>query len=90
MLELAKEPGNVAEAGPKRGLDRTLVSEWKRRVQTQGFEALTGLPPLHKSHPQARSLGHHQAGLSVQPDKLCERYFRVSGTLTLQFGREFR
>ena len=26
--------------------------EWKRRFQTQGFEGLKDLPPIHKSHPQ--------------------------------------
>ena len=52
MLELAKELGNVAEACRQRGLDRTSFYEWKRRFQTQGFEGLKDLPPIHKSHPQ--------------------------------------
>ena len=26
--------------------------EWKRRFQTQGFEGLKDLPPIHRSHPQ--------------------------------------
>ena len=33
-------------------LDRTSFYEWKRRFQTQGFEGLKDLPPIHKSHPQ--------------------------------------
>jgi hypothetical protein len=52
VLELAKELGNVAEACRQRGLDRTSFYEWKRRFQTQGFEGLKDLPPIHKSHPQ--------------------------------------
>lgn len=52
VLELAKELGNVAEACRRRGLDRTSFYEWKRRFQTQGFEGLQDLPPIHKSHPQ--------------------------------------
>ncbi|MFC3061836.1 IS481 family transposase, partial [Paenirhodobacter populi] len=53
VLELARELGNVAEACRQRGLDRTSFYEWKRRFQTQGFEGLKDLPPIHKSHPQA-------------------------------------
>ena len=52
VLELAKELGNVAEACRRRDLDRTSFYEWKRRFQTQGFEGLKDLPPIHKSHPQ--------------------------------------
>lgn len=52
VLELAKELGNVAEACRRRGLDRTSFYEWKRRFQTQGFESLKDLPPIHKRHPQ--------------------------------------
>jgi len=55
VIELAKELGNVAEACRQRGLDRTSFYEWKRRFQTQGFEGLKDLPPIHKSHPQATS-----------------------------------
>ena len=52
VLELARELGNVAEACRQRGMDRTSFYEWKRRFQTQGFEGLKDLPPVHKSHPQ--------------------------------------
>ena len=52
VLELARELGNVAEACRQRGMDRTSFYEWKRRFQTQGFEGLKDLPPIHKSHPQ--------------------------------------
>ena len=52
VLALTKELGNVAEACRQRGLDRTSFYEWKRRFQTQGFEGLKDLPPIHKSHPQ--------------------------------------
>jgi len=34
-------------------MDRTSFYEWKRRFQTQGFDGLRDLPPIHKSHPQA-------------------------------------
>ena len=51
VLELAKELGNAAEACRRRGMDRTSFYEWKRRFQTQGFEGLKDLPPIHKSHP---------------------------------------
>jgi hypothetical protein len=51
VLELARELGNVAETCRQRGLDRTGFYEWKRRFQTQGFEGLKDLPPIHKSHP---------------------------------------
>ncbi|RWR04677.1 helix-turn-helix domain-containing protein [Paenirhodobacter populi] len=53
VLELARELGNVAEACRQRGMDRTSFYEWKRRFQTQGFDGLKDLPPIHKSHPQA-------------------------------------
>jgi transposase InsO family protein len=33
-------------------MDRTSFYEWKRRFQTQGFEGLKDLPPIHRSHPQ--------------------------------------
>jgi len=52
VLELAQQLGNVAEACRRRGMDRTSFYEWKRRFQTQGFEGLKDLPPIHKSHPQ--------------------------------------
>lgn len=52
VLELARELGNVAEACRQRGMDRTSFYEWKRRFQTQGFEGLKDLPPIHRSHPQ--------------------------------------
>lgn len=52
VLELARELGNVAEACRRRGLDRTSFYEWKRRFQTQGFDGLRDLPPIHRSHPQ--------------------------------------
>ena len=51
----------VAPVGPRkppngacrqRGMDRTGFYEWKRRLQTQDFEGLKDLPPIHKSHPQ--------------------------------------
>lgn len=53
VLDLARELGNVAEACRQRGMDRTSFYEWKRRFQTQGFDGLKDLPPIHKSHPQA-------------------------------------
>ena len=59
VLELAKELGNVAEACRQRGLDRTSFYEWKRRFQTQGFEGLKDLPPIHKSHPQIEPWERH-------------------------------
>ena len=46
VLELAREPGNVAEACRQRGLDRTSFHEWTRRFQTQGFEGLKDLSPV--------------------------------------------
>ena len=52
VLQLAEKLGNAAEACRKRGMDRTSFYEWKRRFQTQGFEGLKDLPPIHKSHPQ--------------------------------------
>ncbi|GMG85184.1 hypothetical protein LNKW23_44000 [Paralimibaculum aggregatum] len=52
VLELAREFGNVAEACRQRGMDRTSFYEWKRRFQTQGFDRLKDLPPIHRSHPQ--------------------------------------
>ena len=51
VLELAQKLGNAAEACRRRGMDRTSFYEWKRRFQTQGFEGLKDLPPIHKSHP---------------------------------------
>lgn len=52
VLQLAEKLGNAAEACRKRGMDRTSFYEWKRRFQTQGFEGLMDLPPIHRSHPQ--------------------------------------
>lgn len=52
VLQLAEALGNAAEACRQRGMDRTSFYEWKRRFQTQGFEGLKDLPPIHKSHPQ--------------------------------------
>ena len=52
VLELARELGNAPEACRQRCLDRTCFHEWKRRFQTQGFEGLKDLLPIHKSHPQ--------------------------------------
>jgi hypothetical protein len=52
VLELARQLGNVAEARRQRGMDRTSFYAWKRRFQTQGFDGLKDLPPIHKSHPQ--------------------------------------
>ena len=49
------ELGNVAEACRQRDMDRTSFYEWKRRFQTQGFDGLRDLPPIHKSHPQTTS-----------------------------------
>jgi len=56
VLELARELGNVAEACRQRGMDRTSFYEWKRRFQSQGFDGLKDLPPIHKSHPQTTPL----------------------------------
>jgi hypothetical protein len=75
VLELAKELGNVAEACRQRGLDRTSFYEWKRRFQTQGFEGLKDLPPIHRSHPQTtppeaaadQGAGAGAPGLWLQP-----------------------
>ena len=76
VLELAKELGNVAEACRQRGLDRTSFYEWKRRFQTQGFDGLKDLAPIHKSHPQTtpepvveriRALALGASGLWLQP-----------------------
>lgn len=52
VLELAREPGNVAEACRRRGMDRTRFYGWKRRFQTEGFDGLEDLAPIHRSHPQ--------------------------------------
>ena len=78
VLDLARELGNVAEACRRRGLDRTSFYEWKRRFQTQGFEGLKDLPPIHKSHPQTtppedggqdQGAGARPPGLWLQPDR---------------------
>ena len=34
------------------GWTAPVLVEWKWRFQTQGFEGLKDLPPIHKSHPQ--------------------------------------
>jgi hypothetical protein len=52
VVELARQPGNVAEACRLRGLDRTSICGWKRRFRTRGSEGLKDLPPIHRSHPQ--------------------------------------
>lgn len=94
VLELAKELGNVAEACRQRGLDRTSFYEWKRRFQTQGFEGLKDLPPIHKSHPQttppetverirALALAHPAYGCNRHEALLALEGIRVS-SITIQ------
>ena len=94
VLELARELGNVAEACRQRGLDRTSFYEWKRRFQTQGFEGLKDLPPIHKSHPQttppevvdrikALALAHPAYGCNRHEAMLALEGVRVS-SITIQ------
>ena len=94
VLELARELGNVAEACRQRGLDRTSFYEWKRRFQTQGFEGLKDLPPIHKSHPQttppetverikALALEHPAYGCNRHEAMLALEGIRVS-SITIQ------
>lgn len=94
VLELARELGNVAEACRQRGLDRTSFYEWKRRFQTQGFEGLKDLPPIHKSHPQttlpetverirALALAHPAYGCNRHEAMLALEGTRVS-SITIQ------
>ncbi len=56
VLDLAARLGNAAEACRRRGMDRSSFYEWKRRFQTQGFDGLKDLPPIHRSHPQSTSV----------------------------------
>lgn len=94
VLELARELGNVAEACRQRGMDRTSFYEWKRRFQTQGFEGLKDLPPIHKSHPQttppetvekikALALEHPAYGCNRHEAMLALEGIRVS-SITIQ------
>lgn len=94
VLELAKELGNVAQACRQRGLDRTSFYEWKRRFQTQGFDGLRDLPPIHKSHPQttpepvverikALALEHPAYGCNRHEAMLALEGIRVS-SITIQ------
>ena len=94
VLDLARELGNVAEACRRRGLDRTSFYEWKRRFQTQGFEGLKDLPPIHKSHPQTTppetvakikelALGHPAYGCNRIEAMLSLEGMRVSA-ITIQ------
>lgn len=94
VLELAKELGNVAEACRQRGLDRTSFYEWKRRFQTQGFEGLKDLPPIHKTHPQttppetverimALALAHPAYGCNRHEAMLALEGIRIS-SITIQ------
>jgi transposase len=55
VLNWAARLGNAAEACRRRGIDRSSFYEWKRRFQTQGFDGLKDLPPIHRSHPQCTS-----------------------------------
>lgn len=59
VLKLSKELGNVAEVCRQRGPDRAGFCEWKQRFETQGFERLKDLPPIHESHPQIEPLVRH-------------------------------
>ena len=59
VLDLARELGLVAEACWRRGMDRTGFFVSTRRFQTQGFEGLKDLPPIHKSHPQIEPWEHN-------------------------------
>lgn len=84
VLELARELGNVAEACRQRGMDRTSFYEWKRRFQTQGFEGLKDLPPIHKSHPQTtppETVEKIRALALEHPSFGCNRY---EATLALE------
>ena len=42
VLKLARESGNVAEAGRQRGMDRTSFHEWKRRFHPRRGLAQVG------------------------------------------------
>jgi transposase InsO family protein len=94
VLQLAEKLGNAAEACRKRGMDRTSFYEWKRRFQTQGFEGLKDLPPIHRSHPQttapevverirALALGHPAYGCNRIEAMLALEGKRVSA-ITVQ------
>ena len=50
--KLPRELGNIAEARPQCGLDRTNRYERKRRYQSRTFEGLEDLPPAHRHRPQ--------------------------------------
>lgn len=94
VLELARELVNVAEACRQRGMDRTSFCEWKRRFQTEGFEGLKDLPPIHQSHPQttppetvakirALALKHPAYGCNRHEAMLALEGIRVS-SITIQ------
>lgn len=70
VRELARELGNVAEACRQRGLYRTSFYEWKRRFQTQGFEGLKDLPPIHKSHLQIEPWERHCVDFHAKPTRV--------------------
>lgn len=75
-------------------MDRTSFYEWKCRFQTQGFEGLKDLPPIHKSHPQttapetvekirALALEHPSFGCNLYEAMLALEGIRVS-SITIQ------
>ena len=101
VLELVKELGNVGDACRQRGLDRTSLYEWPRRIQTQGFDGLKDLPPIHKSLPQTTpepvvqrikdlALSHPVAGCNHHEAMLALEGVRVSAITIQKFLNDNR
>jgi transposase InsO family protein len=65
ILELAEKLGNAAEACRQGRMDRTSFHMWKRRFQTHGLEGLKDLPPIRKTHPNAKPEPVRQAVLEL-------------------------
>jgi transposase InsO family protein len=65
-------------------MDRTSFFEWRKRFETQGFEGLKDLPPIHKTHPQttpAETVERIKQLALEHPAKGCAY---VSGQLALE------
>ena len=65
LLELAEALNNISKACQRRGISRTQLYEYKRRLQTRGVEGLKDLPPIHKSHPQTTAPDQRQVFFPV-------------------------
>lgn len=88
VLQLAEKLGNVADVHRRRGMDRTNFYAWKRCFQTQGFEGLKDLPPIHKSPPQMTAPEMADRIRALAPEHPTYGCNRIEALLMLEGNRK--